>query len=119
MARESNGGFPSKRVASTELRSRLVLRFMKAFVAIGQSNRLRKCAKAWWVATLGAVLLGWGAARVQAISFPPTASEPFGALHFPGVNQYVEVGALAEFNVTTGLTVEAWVNFDAFDTSDR
>ena len=64
---------------------------------------------------LGAALLTWPG---YALLFPPTATVPTHALRFGGTNQLVAVPASAGLNVTTQLTLEAWINVTAFDKSD-
>lgn len=51
---------------------------------------------------------------LEAITFPPTATDPQHALRFLGANQYVEVPAAAEFNVPTQFTLEAWIYVNSF-----
>lgn len=54
-----------------------------------------------------------------AITFPPTATEPTGALRFSGSGQYVAVTESAAFDLTSSLTIETWVKVAAFDTTDQ
>lgn len=78
----------------------------------------RPFAHLFWRPVLVLIAGALLARNAQAITFPPTATEPTHALRFLGVNQVVTVPHNVAFNVTTQFTVEAWINVTAFDKND-
>src|SRR5262245_16915907 len=84
------------------------------FVCAKAPTISRKPGKAWTILLLFSGLL-FGVINLEAITFPPTATVPKNALRFLGLNQYVEVPNSIDFNGSTTLTVEAWVNVTTFD----